>query len=131
MKVKTLSGQLVNWKLSNRIPKLSERVGSKLHQRCRDLLYKVFPCTAILEEVRLPRSRLSFDFFLPSRLLALEVQGSQHSNYNGFYHKNKLDFVKQLSRDSFKKQFCELNNIRLVELWFDESDEEWGKRING
>jgi very-short-patch-repair endonuclease len=70
------------------------------------------------------------DFFLPQEKIAVEVQGQQHYELNTFYHKNRLDFINQLSRDKQKREFCERNNIRLIELPYNESDEEWSIRLN-
>ncbi len=57
---------------------------------------------------------MSLDFFLPQRMLAIEVQGEQHFQMNPFFHKSEADFQKQLNRDSQKEFFCELNNIELI-----------------
>jgi thermostable 8-oxoguanine DNA glycosylase len=49
-------------------------------------------------------------------MLAIEVQGVQHSEMNSFFHKRKSDFRRQLSRDEDKRFFCELNDITLIEV---------------
>ncbi len=54
-----------------------------------------------------------FDFFLPKYNLAIEYQGEQHYRNNGYY-KDDLDTIKY--RDEIKKEYCENNNINLLEI---------------
>lgn len=110
---------------------------SKLHLKARELIEKTFPFDNIHEEVTLPGSKkgasgslLYADFFLPSRKLIVEVNGRQHDEYIKFFHKNKLEFYKAQARDRNKKEWCELNNITIVYLNHNESEEEWAAKIN-
>jgi len=57
---------------------------------------------------------MSLDFFLPQRMMAVEVQGVQHFQMNPFFHKSESDFKEQKERDNQKRFFCELNDIDLV-----------------
>ena len=43
--------------------------------------------------------------------------------------KNKMEFYKAQARDRDKKQWCELNEIALLELFHNESIEEWRDKI--
>ncbi len=76
----------------------------------------VYPQCSILEEWGIPGSRLSLDFFIPSRKLAFEFQGIQHDEFNSFFHANKAAFAAQKKRDADKRRWCELNSIALVEV---------------
>jgi hypothetical protein len=87
---------------------------SKIQHMVGKLIKKKYPLDPILEDVSLPRSRLSLDFFLPQRRIAVEVQGVQHKEYTPFFHKTKSSFDDQLKRDEEKELFCELNNINLI-----------------
>ncbi len=103
---------------------------SELHIRARKILKSLFPCDKILEEVTLPGSKkngsvLYADFFIPSRSLMVEVHGKQHYEYIPFFHGSKLGFVKSKLRDNDKKEWCDINNIELVELPYNLTDEEW------
>jgi hypothetical protein len=108
---------------------------SDLHLRARKLLKQIFPVEMIFEEVTLPGSKtqsndlLYVDFLLPSKSLAFEVQGQQHSEYVPFFHENKQGFGKAKVRDSYKREWCELNNILLIELGYNEPDEQWRLKI--
>lgn len=102
---------------------------SSLHDKARTLLYKLFPCDKILEEVPLPGTGLYADFYINSRKLMIEVNGEQHYKENGFFHKTSMSFYKGMYRDKNKLKWCELNNIVLVALRFDEDEHEWTDRI--
>ena len=111
--------------------KLSENP-SKLHLKARSYLAKIFTCDIILEEFELPGGEhLRADFFIPLRRIIIECQGVQHTKPVGYFHKNVLDFGRQLFRDARKAEWCELNNIRLVLLYDGETDKEWREKIYG
>ena len=94
---------------------------SKIQYEIGKLIEGRYPLDTILEEVSIPDSRLSIDFFIPARRIAFEIQGDQHSSFNVFFHGNRKGFVSQKKRDADKKFFCELNNIELV--YFHSIDE--------
>ena len=129
-----LDGKEYNWNPSNSEAKASSR--SSLHKKARELLDKLFPYDRILEEVSLPgskterrRSTLRADLFIPNRNLIIEVQGEQHYKFNKFFYKDKLSFYRAKARDSEKKEWCELNDIRLIEFNYNEDIDEWRRKI--
>jgi hypothetical protein len=109
---------------------------SDLHKRARKLLKTIFKFDTVFEEVQLPGSKtpkngtLYIDFFIPTQFLAVEVQGQQHTEYTPFFHKNKAEFVRSQVRDNIKREWCELNSFTLIELPYDETDEQWRERID-
>ena len=40
-----------------------------------------------------------------------------------------MNFLKARANDSRKKEWCEMNKIKFIELPFDEEDDEWTRRI--
>ena len=70
----------------------------------------------LLEEFPIPDERLYIDFYMPNNSIAFEFHGEQHDTFNKFFHGNKDGFKKSKSRDVRKKQWCELNNIILIEV---------------
>lgn len=70
----------------------------------------------ILEEFGIPDERLFVDFYLPHHSLAFEFQGTQHDEFNKFFHVDKAGFDKSKARDNRKREWCEMNSIRLVEV---------------
>jgi hypothetical protein len=130
MRVTDLSGKEHSWNLSGyRTFNDDKRPRSNLHIRARQLLRIVYDNDTILEEVAMPGEHLYLDFYLPSRKTAFEVQGEQHFKQNAHFHKNDLDFKRSQQRDSRKRRWCELNNITLIELPFNESAQEWLNRM--
>ncbi len=89
---------------------------SKIQYLCGQLLRKKFPFDPILEDITIPGTRLSLDFFLPQRKKVFEIQGLQHDEINSFFHKTEADFSKQQERDKSKEFFCDLNLFSLVKI---------------
>ena len=109
-----------------------QKNASKLHKRTRSLLKKIYPLDIILEEVVLPGTgNLRADFYLPDRKLIIECHGRQHYEFVAHFHGSKLGFFEYTHNDRKKVEWCEINNIRIVELPYDESDDEWKQRVKG
>jgi hypothetical protein len=105
---------------------------SKPHIRARELLKKLYPFASISEEVPLVgtfKVRLVLDFYIHIQQLAIEVQGQQHYKFNSHFYQNKQAFCRAQSRDRSKIEWCKINNIDLVELPDNESNEQWEQRI--
>lgn len=66
---------------------------------------------------------LSYDFYLPEYNLLIEYQGEQH-DHPIKYSKNMTDsiakerFDKQKENDNKKRKYAEINNIKLLEIWY-------------
>lgn len=77
---------------------------------------------------------LPFDFYLPKYNTCIEFQGQQHYYLDKFLFRYKDEetakqaFKKQTLRDQIKRDFCKNNNIKLLEIRFDENIEEKLKR---
>ena len=134
MKIIGLDSQEYSWIPSNNIVDTEKRSG--LHNKAKELLKERYPNDRILEELVLPgtktatrKSTLKADFFIPVRKLIIEVHGEQHTEFNNFFFKSKMDFYKAQARDRDKKQWCEINNFELIELFHNESIEEWRGKI--
>ena len=107
---------------------------SSYHKRARIILKELFPCDLIFEEVTLPGSKSEFgtlfaDFLIPAQRIIVEVHGEQHYTYNQFLHGDRQGFLNSKKRDRIKMDWCELNNITLIELPFGETDEQWRERF--
>jgi len=116
-------------------PKTGGGKRSKLHQKARGVLDSCFPHDRILEEVSLPGTKtirnknLRADFYIPNRTLIVEVHGRQHFEFNKFHFKDKLSFFKAQARDRSKIEWCKLNEIRIVQLNYNEDEDEWRNKI--
>lgn len=62
-----------------------------------------------------------FDFYLPSKNVAIEFNGKQHYTAMEFFG-GEEGFQKTISRDKNKANFCEENNIELLVISYDQID---------
>lgn len=101
---------------------------SGLHIYARCYLKEIYPFDILIEEVYIPKIKIYVDILLPSRKLAIEINGRQHYEYIPFFHKSKLDWLKAKQRDIKKKITLEENGIVLISLKYDETD-QWKQQI--
>lgn len=132
MTVRDLDGNTVSWHLTGHMAKGRIDNKSSLHLQARELLSHHFPTLQILEEVPINIRKsevLYMDFYLPLLKMCVEVHGEQHFKFVGFYHNTKLGFLKSQKRDKEKAEWCDINNIKLIVLPYDENIEQWKQRI--
>jgi hypothetical protein len=99
---------LINWEADSR---------SKFQTSVKNFLKLYWKGDQVFEEMRVVGTALSLDFYNSSKKVAVEVQGLQHTQYVKFFHRNKLQYLKQLKRDDKKLKFCEINSIILIEIY--------------
>lgn len=59
--------------------------------------------------------------FLVNNSVIIEYNGEQHYKYIPFFHKGgEIDFYKQQYRDKKLKEYCLQNNIKLIEIRYDQ-----------
>ena len=107
---------------------------SKLHLKVKETIRELFPFETICEEVTLPgvgKTKLYADFYLPGKRMMIEADGRQHTEFVPHFHKNKAEFLKAVKRDKDKKKWCELNDIKLINLDYNESIDLWKEKLNG
>ena len=133
MIIKGLDGREYNWNPSASQAQASHK--SNLHLKAKKLLDNLFPYDRILEEVSLVgsktdrrRSILRADFYIPNRNLMVEVHGEQHYKFNNFFYKSKMAFYKAKARDTDKREWCELNDITLIEFNYNENIDDWRRK---
>ena len=72
----------------------------------------------MFEEMPMAGSRMTFDFYNATQNIAIEVQGQQHIKYTPYFHgKAKSNFLGQIRRDTEKQKYCEINKIKLIEIY--------------
>jgi hypothetical protein len=105
---------------------------SSYHLLARSLLSSLYPTMQILEEIpiHIRRSSLLYlDFYIPLTKTAIEVHGEQHYKFIPYYHNDQLGFIRHQKRDREKKDWCEINNIKYIELPFSETQDQWKNRL--
>ena len=132
MKVIGLDGKTYSWTSGNVPDHDDARHRSSLHLLARTILKSMYPMDRILEESVLPGTGgLTADFWLPLRKTIVEVHGEQHYKFIPFFHNTMLNFYHSKKNDKNKIEWCEKNNIYLIELPFNESEQQWRKRVEG
>lgn len=132
MNIVDLDDNVQRWSLKGHIAKGRTINKSSLHLTARSLIKEIFPTLQVLEEVPIPvrkNETLFLDFYLPLNETCIEVHGEQHYKFVQFYHQTSLGFMKHKKRDRDKKYWCEKNNIRYIELPYNEGLEDWKERL--
>lgn len=99
---------LIDWEAKSR---------SKFQKNVKDFLKDYWLHDIVFEEFRIVGTRMSLDFYNANKKVAVEVQGDQHTKYVKHFHKTRLKYLEQLKRDQKKLDFCDLNDIKLVEIY--------------
>lgn len=118
MKFKTLDGKdRVVKNLKKTLIKWDGKSRSKIQKNVKDFLKPFWLGDVVFEEMKVAGTRLSLDFYNANKRIAIEVQGEQHFKFVPFFHGNRNTYLKQIKRDVKKIEFCEINNITLVEIF--------------
>jgi very-short-patch-repair endonuclease len=108
LNLKNAKKYLIDWDKPSR---------SKFQSQTKDFLRPYWQHDIVFEEFRLVGTRLSFDFYNANKKIIIEVQGAQHTKFVKFFHGNRLKYLQQLKRDDKKYEFCQKNNLKLVEIY--------------
>ena len=95
---------------------------SKLQKKVKDAIWGLWKYDVVFEEFPIVGTRLSLDFFNATTNVAIEVQGNQHTKFVKFFHRSKSNYLDQINRDVKKADFCEVNDIELLEIFEDDFD---------
>ena len=79
-------------------------------------LYPYWHTHIVLEECRVPGSRLRVDLINLTRRIVIEVSPSSTHSFNRFFHQNKLAFGAAVRRDLDKQAWAERNGFQYIEL---------------
>jgi len=105
--IKNVSKYKVKWDAKSR---------SKFQKAAKDFLRPYLENHLVFEEFPVAGTRMTFDFYIPAKRLAIEIDGEFHHSYNSHFHGHKLKFLGQVQRDLMKEEFCELNDIHLLRI---------------
>ena len=132
MQVIDLDGNISSWNISGNSSKANNINKSSFHLLARDIIKKIYPTMPLLEEVTINIRKSEFlylDFYIPMIKTCMEVHGEQHYKFIPFFHGTQINFLSSRANDNNKIEWCSVNGITLVELPFNESDEQWKSRI--
>lgn len=117
MEVKLLKGGIANLRLKNKRLRTKGKSKSQFQHDVGKQLTEQYPHDVIFEEVQVPGDGFIIDFFIPSLDLVVECHGRQHTEHVKHFHKTKRDFHNQQDVDQKKRDWCELNGFRLIEIY--------------
>mgnify|MGYP001160199401 FL=1 len=122
MQFKTLFGALKKVPKSHKYKiKWNGPSRSKIQFAVKKILKELWGSHIVFEEFPVAGSKLTLDFYNATKKIAIEVQGKQHTKYTPFFHgENKANYISQLRRDHQKREFCDKNDIKLVEIYYDD-----------
>lgn len=101
--------------------KMGTNLPSKGETICRktlELIYKIPFNKEYPKFLYNPKSgkTLELDCYNKDVQIAVEYNGAQHYKYTKFFHKNELEFKKQIKRDEKKKELCKSNGVHLIQV---------------
>lgn len=70
----------------------------------------------VLEELRVPGTKMRIDLINLTRRLAIEISPSGSHAWNPFFHKDRSKFGRAVARDLSKIDWCAQNGFTLIEL---------------
>lgn len=91
-------------------------VVSRPQKQVKDFLFQYWKNDLVLEEARIPGSKLRIDLWNVSRSILVEVSPAATHSFNAFFHGSKAGFQASVKRDLDKVAWAEKNNLMLVEI---------------
>lgn len=90
---------------------------STIQNEVKKALFENWQYDSVFEEFPCSGTKTRLDFFNKTKMIAIEVDGPQHDQYNPFFHKNRrANYVKQKERDDKKEKWCKVNGIKLFRV---------------
>jgi len=123
MRLRTVKGILRFKNVSKRVIKWEGESKSKFQKRVKFLVRPLWMNNVVYEEFPVYGTLYTIDFFNATKKIAVEVQGRQHTQFVKYFHGTAFNYLEQLKIDEVKRKFCELNGIKLVEIFEEESKE--------
>ena len=117
MIVKVLDGEEIDLNLQKFLFDENKKCKSKFQYNIGLDLLSEHPNDLVFQEVYIKKENLILDFFIPSLGLVVECDGKQHTEYVPFFHHTKIEFHKQQIRDQRKRDWCILNNFKMIEVY--------------
>lgn len=118
MKLKKLgSNSEVNVNISKYRVDWDAKCRSKFQYDLKQWLRRYWGNHVVLEEFQIPGSLLKVDLINLNKRIMVEINGVQHGKYNKHFHRgNRVNFLKQMSRDQMKRNWAEANDFVIVEI---------------
>lgn len=116
MRLYDIKGELVSKNVSKYRVDWDGKSKSKLQFQVKQFLKEHWFTHIVYEEFPVFGSRLRLDFFNANRHIVIEVDGSQHDEFNEFFHKDRWGYVDHMERDSRKFRWIERNELHFIQI---------------
>ena len=105
---KIVTKYLIDWDKPSR---------SQIQFKVKNFLKKYWENQIVYEEFPVYGTRMKVDILNATKKIAIEVQGSQHNQFNKFFHGNsRSKYLQSIKRDYQKAQWLEKNGYTLIEI---------------
>ena len=118
-----VENKLLNTDDDKNVKKSKPKIKGKYENKCREVFENIFKTEfskirpSFLRNNKTGKN-MELDGYNSDLKLAFEYQGQQHYNFSPYFHKTEEKFAEQVYRDKLKKELCEKNEIKLVEIPF-------------
>lgn len=117
MRLYNINGRLISKNVSKYRIKWDKKSRSKIQTKVKKFIQPYWENHVVYEEFPVFGSKMKVDLFNATRKVAIEVQGSQHSSYNPFFHKgSRQEYLNSIKRDHLKFLWLEKNGYELIEV---------------
>ena len=132
MKLYNLNGRLISKNFDHYKINWAKQERSNFQTEVKLFLKPYLITHLVYSEFPVPSTLLRLDIFDYTTKVAYEISGRQHTEFVKHFHKNKSAYLDQIKRDMKKYDFCEKNNITLIEIYPEDLPltKEWFKKFN-
>lgn len=121
MRLFDINGKLVNKNVTKYLIDWSAKSRSKIQFNTKQFLKPYWSSCVMYEEFPVYGSLMKVDILNATKKIAVEVNGSQHREFNRFFHANcRAKYLNSIKRDYKKAEWLEKNGYALIEIEQDE-----------
>ena len=116
MRLYSTSGRLVNKNVSKYLIDWKKKSRSKIQFKIKQFLKEYWQNHIVYEEFPVYGTRLKVDILNATKRIAVEVNGNQHTSFNKFFHKTRINYLRSIQRDHKKLEWLKTNDFELIEI---------------
>ena len=116
MRLYSTTGRLVNKNVNKYLIDWDKKSRSKIQFKVKQFLKEYWGNHIVYEEFPVYGTRLKVDILNATKKMAVEVNGSQHTSFNKFFHKTRINYLRSLKRDHRKLEWLKVNDFELIEI---------------
>lgn len=117
MRLYSLTGSLQTKKVDDYLIQWDNPSRSKIQFEIKQFLKPLWRYQIVFEEFPVFGSKMKVDFLNATKKIAIEVNGSQHKQFNKFFHNNsRVNYLNSIKRDWAKTEWLERNGYSLIEI---------------